>query len=196
MAPARDTRPLRALVPLVGFLPIFAFAPFVWCYGSEFAGRVLEAWAIAHGVQLCFIRPSRPVENGFMDGFNGRLRDECLNVEWFASLTEARQGLARWRTHDSQRRPHSALADQTPESFADRYRKATERFASIATTRASEEPRQGFAAPAKAALDPAPCLPQHIHHRSEALFRIAHAKSSLLTLWSELQPRKTSRPGP
>lgn len=49
--------------------------------GSEFTGRVVEAWAIQHGVQLCFIRPGRPVENGFIESFNGRLRDECLNVE-------------------------------------------------------------------------------------------------------------------
>jgi putative transposase len=54
--------------------------------GSEFAGRVLEAWAMKHGVQLDFIRPGRPVENGFIESFNGRLRDEFLNVEWFASL--------------------------------------------------------------------------------------------------------------
>jgi putative transposase len=57
--------------------------------GSEFAGRTLEAWAMQHGVQLCFIRPGRPVENGFIESFNGRLRDECLNVEWFSSLIEA-----------------------------------------------------------------------------------------------------------
>ena len=62
--------------------------------GSEFAGRAMEAWAIQSGVQLCFIRPGRPVENGFIESFNGRLRDECLNVEWFTSLEEARRGLA------------------------------------------------------------------------------------------------------
>ena len=54
--------------------------------GSEFAGRAMEAWAMQMGVQLCFIRPGRPVENGFIESFNGRLRDECLNVEWFTSL--------------------------------------------------------------------------------------------------------------
>jgi len=65
--------------------------------GSEFAGRALEAWAIQSGVQLCFIRPGRPVENGFIESFNGRLRDECLNVEWFTSLEDARRKLASWR---------------------------------------------------------------------------------------------------
>jgi len=76
--------------------------------GSEFTGRVLEAWAIQHGVQLCFIRPGRPVENGFIESFNGRLRDECLNVEWFNSLHDAREALARWRAHYNHERPHSA----------------------------------------------------------------------------------------
>ncbi len=52
--------------------------------GSEFCSRALEAWAMANEVQLCFIRPGRPVENGFIESFNGRLRDECLNVEWFS----------------------------------------------------------------------------------------------------------------
>jgi putative transposase len=59
--------------------------------GSEFTGRTLEVWAIQRGVQLCFIRPGRPVENGFIESFNGRLRDECLNVEWFSSLHDARE---------------------------------------------------------------------------------------------------------
>jgi hypothetical protein len=164
--------------------------------GSEFAGRVLEAWAMQHGVQLCFIRPGRPVENGFIESFNGRLRDECLNVEWFASLTDARQILARWRAHYNQQRPHSALSDQTPESFANKYRAVLERCAPPVRTTASEEPRQGFAAPTKVALDSVPCLPEHVHYRSEALFRIAHTRGSLMSLWSELQAYKTSSEGP
>ena len=65
--------------------------------GSEFAGRAMEAWAIETGVQLCFIRPGRPVENGYIESFNGRLRDECLNVEWCTSLDHAATKLAQWR---------------------------------------------------------------------------------------------------
>jgi putative transposase len=164
--------------------------------GSEFAGRVVEAWAMEHGVQLCFIRPGRPVENGFIESFNGRLRDECLNVEWFASLADARRTLAAWRTHYNHSRPHSALTDQTPAAFASRYQAAVERFAPSKTNRASEEPRQGFATPATAALDPVPCLPEDSHYRSEALFQVARSKSSLLTLWSALQAHKTSSAGP
>jgi putative transposase len=52
--------------------------------GSEFASRIVEAWAMQHEVRLCFMRPGRPVENGYGESFNGRLRDECLNVSWFA----------------------------------------------------------------------------------------------------------------
>jgi putative transposase len=139
--------------------------------GSEFTGRAVEAWAIQHGVQLCFIRPGRPVENGFIESFNGRLRDECLNVEWFSSLADAREKLARWRDHYNQERPHSALADRTPASFASSYLATAESFAPIDMSTASCGPRQGFASPAKtAALDPVPRLPENLQYRGEALF--------------------------
>jgi putative transposase len=69
-------------------------------------------------VQLCFIRPGRPVENGFAESFNGRLRDECLNVSWFSSLVDADTKLAAWRLHYNELRPHSALDDRTPAAFA------------------------------------------------------------------------------
>jgi putative transposase len=90
--------------------------------GSEFSGRALEAWAIANEVQLCFIRPGRPVENGFIESFNGRLRDEWLNVEWFSSLEDAREKLAKFREHYNHQRPHSALADRAPAVFAELHR--------------------------------------------------------------------------
>lgn len=86
--------------------------------GSEFSGRALEAWAISNGVQLCFIRPGRPVENGFIESFNGRLRDECLNVEWFSSLDDAREKLAKFREHYNHQRPHSSIGDRAPAVFA------------------------------------------------------------------------------
>jgi len=86
--------------------------------GSEFCSRALEAWAVGNNVQLCFIRPGRPVENGFIESFNGRLRDESLNVEWFSSLEDARQKLAKFREHYNHQRPHSSLADRTPAAFA------------------------------------------------------------------------------
>lgn len=95
--------------------------------GSEFSSRALEAWVMNHDVQLCFIRPGRPVKNGFIESFNGRLRDECLNVEWFVSLQDARQKLAKFREHYNHERPHSALADRTPAAFAELHRRVTEK---------------------------------------------------------------------
>ena len=86
--------------------------------GSEFASRVMDAWAYQHGIQLDFIRPGKPVENGFIESFNGRLRDECLNVEVFFALDDVRQKLARWQEDYNVTRPHSALQDQAPASFA------------------------------------------------------------------------------
>jgi putative transposase len=93
--------------------------------GSEFSSRALEAWVMSNDVQLCFIRPGRPVENGFIESFNGRLRDECLNVEWFVSLQDARQKLGKFREHYNHQRPHSALADRTPAAFAELHRRVT-----------------------------------------------------------------------
>ena len=86
--------------------------------GSEFAGRVMDTWAHRHGVQLAFIRPGRPTENSFIESFNGRLRDECLNVELFASMGDATRLLAAWRQDYNHQRPHSSLGDDTPAEFA------------------------------------------------------------------------------
>ena len=86
--------------------------------GSEFASRAMDAWAYRHGVHLDFIRPGKPVENGFIESFNGRLRDECLNVEVFFTLEDVREKLERWRQDYNLARPHSALDDDTPASFA------------------------------------------------------------------------------
>jgi putative transposase len=69
-------------------------------------------------VQLDFIRPGRPVENSYIESFNGRLRDECLNVEVFFTLADVREKLERWREDYNQVRPHSALNDQSPQTFA------------------------------------------------------------------------------
>ena len=161
--------------------------------GSEFTGRVLEAWAMQHGVDLCFIRPGRPVENGFIESFNGRLRDECLNVEWFGSLHQVREKLAHWLEHYNFKRPHSALDDQTPATFASSYQSPAACSAPIERNTASCRPRQGFATPAKnAALDPVPRLPENAKYRGEALFEIAHSRGSLLSLWSQLHARQSS----
>lgn len=86
--------------------------------GSEFVGKAMEVWSHQTGVKLDFIRPGRPVENGFVESFNGRLRDECLNVEVFLDATDAQRKLERWRSDFNRNRPHSALDDRTPAEFA------------------------------------------------------------------------------
>jgi putative transposase len=86
--------------------------------GPEFSGRALDTWAYARGVQLRFIRPGKPIENAFVESFNGKFRDECLNEHWFASVAEARALIEAWRIDYNTVRPHSALHKATPEQFA------------------------------------------------------------------------------
>jgi putative transposase len=86
--------------------------------GSEFAGQTMDHWAHQAGVKLDFIRPGKPVENSYIESFNGRLRDECLNVEIFLDLADAQSKIEKWRSDYNQQRPHSALADRTPQEFA------------------------------------------------------------------------------
>jgi putative transposase len=85
--------------------------------GSEFASSLMDRWAHSQGISLNFIRPGKPVENGYIESFNGRLRDELLNVSIFVSLSDARQKLALWREDFNAARPHSALNDWTPNEF-------------------------------------------------------------------------------
>lgn len=86
--------------------------------GPEFAGKALDEWAYRHGIKLNFIRPGKPVENCYIESFNGRLRDECLNQSWFANLFEARQIIEDWRQDYNDVRPHGSLGNQTPSQFA------------------------------------------------------------------------------
>ena len=86
--------------------------------GPEFAGRTLDAWAYARGVTLCFIRPGKPVENAYIESFNGKFRDECLNEHWFISLADAKATIEAWRIDYNTVRPHSSLGHRTPEQFA------------------------------------------------------------------------------
>ena len=86
-------------------------------HGTEFMSRALEDWAYRRGVQLDFIRPGRPVENAFIEAFNGRLRDECLNVHQFVSLADAKEKIEAWRVDYNARRPHSSLGHLTPNEF-------------------------------------------------------------------------------
>ena len=86
--------------------------------GPEFRGRALAAWSGERGVRLEFIQPGKPVQNAYAESFNGRLRDECLNANWFTSLSDARRKIESWRQDYNQQRPHSSLNYVPPTEFA------------------------------------------------------------------------------
>jgi len=86
--------------------------------GPEFDGKVLDQWAHRTGVQLSFIRPGKPNENAYIESFNGKFRDECLNEHWFISLAHARRIIEAWRIEYNTERPHSSLGNRTPQEFA------------------------------------------------------------------------------
>jgi putative transposase len=86
--------------------------------GPEFAGKILDEWAYRKGVKLNFIRPGKPIENAYAESFNGRLRDECLNTNWFLNLKHARNVIEEWRRDYNEVRPHSSLNNLTPMEYA------------------------------------------------------------------------------
>ena len=85
--------------------------------GPEFTSLALDQWAHRRGVHLRFIKPGRPVENCFIESFNGRFRDECLNENWFVDLRDAKRKIEAWRVDYNTTRPHSSLGQLTPEEF-------------------------------------------------------------------------------
>jgi hypothetical protein len=87
-------------------------------HGTEFMSKALEAWAFYRGVQLDFTRPGKPTDNSHIESFNGRLRDECLNVHQFLSLADAKAKIDAWRCDYNSQRPHGSLGHLTPNEFA------------------------------------------------------------------------------
>jgi putative transposase len=85
--------------------------------GPEMTSRALDQWAYERGIRLRFIAPGKPVQNAYIESFNGRLRDECLNLHWFRSVADARQIVEAWRLDYNRARPHSALGGLTPEEY-------------------------------------------------------------------------------
>ena len=81
-------------------------------------GRELDHWAHDHGVKLFFIDPGKPMQNGSIESFNGRFREECLDQSWFTSLGEARRVIEAWRVDYNLHRPHTSLRMATPAAFA------------------------------------------------------------------------------
>lgn len=86
--------------------------------GPEFTGRSLDQWASANGVKLMLIQPGKPTQNAYIESFNGKFRDECLNENWFTSLEHAKAAIGVWRRDYNEVRPHSSLGNSTPAEFA------------------------------------------------------------------------------
>ncbi|MBI3291641.1 MAG: IS3 family transposase [Elusimicrobia bacterium] len=89
--------------------------------GPEFAGNALDSWAYSNGVRLDFIRPGKPTENAYIESFNGRLRDDCLNDHQFLTMPEAQVIIEAWRKDYNEARPHGSLDGLTPGEFAERH---------------------------------------------------------------------------
>ena len=88
----------------------------------DLTSKALDQWAYRNGVELKLIQPGKPMQNGYVESFNGKFRDECLNEHWFTSLVEARVRIGIWRREYNEWRPHSSLDDLTPAEFAARCR--------------------------------------------------------------------------
>ncbi len=90
--------------------------------GPEFTGRSLDQWAHANDVKLILIQPGKPTQNAYIESFNGKFRDECLNEHWFTSIEHAKALIAAWRRDYNEVRPHSAIGNRTPAEFAETLR--------------------------------------------------------------------------
>jgi putative transposase len=85
--------------------------------GPEFISKALDRWAYERGIKLHFIQPGKPTQNAYVESFNGKLRDECLNEHWFTDLADAREKIETWRREYNSIRPHSSLGGLTPVEF-------------------------------------------------------------------------------
>ena len=92
--------------------------------GPELTSKALFLWSEKTGVRLRFIDPGKPIQNAFVESFNARFRDTCLNEYWFTSLADARQTIESWRQHYNRERPHSSLQYRTPEEVRQEWEEA------------------------------------------------------------------------
>src|SRR4030042_3376678 len=88
------------------------------CWAMDFMSKALDNWSYQNNIKLEFSRPGKPVDNAFIQSFNGSLRDECLNTNWFLSIEDAQDKLEAWRVDYNEYRPHSSLDNMTPAEFA------------------------------------------------------------------------------
>ncbi len=125
--------------------------------GSEFSSRNLDQWAYEHGVRLQFIEPGKSIQNAFIESFNGRFREECLNEHVFVSLADARRKIEQWRIAYNQERPHSSLGYLTPHEFATRHPTPT-RSTAAARTAVPAKLRLAGAVQSAPSVDPKPAI--------------------------------------
>lgn len=92
--------------------------PYCALIGHIQATKALGAWAYEQGIKLQFIEPGKPMQNAYVESFNGKLRDECLNENWFVGLEDAKRIIEAWRKDYNRTRPHSSLGYQTPAEYA------------------------------------------------------------------------------
>lgn len=85
--------------------------------GPEFISKVMQEWCIAQSIKLQFIQPGKPMQNGYIESFNGKFRDECLNLHWFLDLDDARKIIDAWRLDYNTVRPHSSLINLSPVAY-------------------------------------------------------------------------------
>ncbi len=93
-------------------------APYTVDNGTEFTSKALDEWAYRRGVKLDYTRPGKPTDNGLIESFNGRLRDEFLNTHEFVTMQDVRERLKAWKDDYNTERPHGSLGHLTPSEFA------------------------------------------------------------------------------
>lgn len=123
--------------------------------GSELTSRQYLAWCVEHKIEMVHIQPGKPVQNAFSESFNGKLRDEFLNLSWFAHLWDARSRAVGWRQEYNYRRPHSSLDYRTPAVFAALW--------GVAPDGACSVPSPGLSARPSASGDSSPPAPSDFH---------------------------------
>jgi putative transposase len=134
--------------------------------GPELTSRHFLAWNVEHKIELIHIQPGKPMQNGIVESFHGRLRDECLNVSWFWNLFDARQKIESWRVEYNEKRPHSSLGYRTPRAFAQQFAASP----SPSSDRTATVLPQGQALRAAApALTPAHCCAEGTKYEGEAV---------------------------
>lgn len=124
--------------------------------GPEFTSLYFVEWCKQRGINVVHIQPGKPVQNGHVESFNGRFRDECLNTNWFVNLTDARRKIEAWRKEFNEERPHSSLAYRTPDEFAKICSELTSRMDAIPPGRPSALVDRTPALAGKGSLTPCP----------------------------------------